>query len=74
MALCVCSVLAAWRCLICDTPICEQHRNRFWPGQGWNNVRLSNDDERVVWHEAANASPSIVRFGAHEACTVVGVP
>lgn len=69
-ALCVCQVIAGWRCNLCDTPVCEQHRNRFWPGQSRDNVRLASRDEWVVWNETTNAAASAFRSGAREACTV----
>ncbi len=56
-ALCVCSVMATWRCNVCDSPVCHQHRNRFWPGQGRGNLRLATEFEWTVWDDAANATP-----------------
>lgn len=69
-ALCVCSVIAAWRCVLCDTAVCEQHRNRFWPGQARGNIRLADATESAVWNETVDADATLFRAGATEACTV----
>ena len=47
-AICVCGVLAARRCLECDTAVCDPHADRFWPGQA-RDIPLSDMAERTVW-------------------------
>lgn len=68
-ALCVCSIIAAWRCTGCDTPVCEQHRDRYWPGQGRDNLPLT-PDENHIWYGIVDARAHAVRAGSLEACTV----
>jgi len=68
-ALCVCSVIAAWRCDVCDAAVCQQHRDRFWPGQARGNLRL-HPDEDEIWYATVESPASFIRQGAPEACTV----
>ncbi len=69
-ATCVCSVMAVWRCSNCDTPVCQQHRNRFWPGQSRDNIHLADGDEAAVWNESVGAAAQLFGPNVSEACTV----
>jgi hypothetical protein len=70
MALCVCRMAASWRCPTCDRAVCEQHRDRYWPGQGRGHLRLNDAWERMLWDDTTNAAAPDVIPGAREACTV----
>jgi hypothetical protein len=68
-ALCVCQVIAVWRCVVCDSPVCAQHRNAFWPGQSRANIRLAGAAETSLWNYATNVSARELSPGAEEVCT-----
>jgi len=56
-ATCVCSVLAARRCLRCDTPVCDQHSNAFWSGQVTTPLATTGEQAMWAWETAAERVP-----------------
>jgi hypothetical protein len=67
---CVCGVLATWHCETCDTPVCEQHRDRYWPGLQSRQKHLANGAVEAIWRGSAELDAGELRPGVHQLCTV----